>query len=233
MRLSSKLYSYSTEPIPTKFRNVFSEESMKGIPLKWIKSKWFAVERVTKISPVQDTVHLRVKLKARLMTHSQILPLGKFSAQCAHLTMLQSSFRKEQHNLRVKDLDHQDRQNFEAVNRLTSANVISLLDEFPDALGTKYYLLMMKNIINSYLKQDLSPLQRIEDAWFSLYFVWYWRKWILCNKTLGLVPSDHSRPYSSEPFCNYVPTLLYCYFNLLFKVHMVYSSIAIFYSYMK
>ena len=41
---------------------------------------------------------------------------------------------------------------------------------------------MMKNIIDSYLKKDLSPLQRIEDAWFSLYFVRYWRQWILCNK---------------------------------------------------
>ena len=182
MRVSSKLYSYSAESIPTKFRNVFHEESMKSVPLKWIKSKWFAIERVTKISPVQDPVHLGVKLKARLMTHSQILPLGKFSAQSTHLTVLQSSFRKEQHNLRVKDLDHQDRQNFEAVIRLTSENVITLLDEFPDALGTKYYLLMMKNIIYSYLKKDLSPLQRIEDAWFSLYFVRYWRQWILCNK---------------------------------------------------
>ena len=186
MHLSSKLYSYSTESVPTKFRDVFFEESMKTVPLKWIKSKWFAVEKVTKISPVQDTVHLGVKLEARLMTHSQILPLGKFSAQSVHLTMLQSSFRKEQHNLRAKDLDHQDRQNFEAVIRLTSANVISLLDEFPDALGTKYYLLMMKNIINSYLKKDLSPLQRIEDAWFSLFFVWYWRQWILCNKSIHL-----------------------------------------------
>lgn len=78
MSLSSKFYSYSTKSIPTKFENVFSEESMKNIPLKWIKSIWFAVERVTRISPVQDTVHLRVKLKARLMTHSQILALDKF-----------------------------------------------------------------------------------------------------------------------------------------------------------
>ena len=130
IHVSSKFYSYSAESIPTKFRNVFHEESMKSVPLKWIKSKWFAIERVTKISPVQDPVHLGVKLKVRLMTHSQILPLGKFSAQSSHLTVLQSSFRKEQHNLRVKDLDHQDRQNFEAVIRLTSENVITLLVKY-------------------------------------------------------------------------------------------------------
>ena len=111
---------------------------MKSVPLKWIKSVWFAVEIVAKISPVQDPVHLGVKLKARLMTQSQILPHRKFSAQSSHLTMLQFSFCKEQHNLRVKDLDHQNRQNTEAVIRFTSENVIILLDEFPDALGTKY-----------------------------------------------------------------------------------------------
>ena len=155
-----------------------------SIPLHWKQSKWFAINEISNISPVQDTVHLGVKLKARLMSHSQVLPLGKFSAQSAHLSLLESTFRKEQHNLRLKDLDHQDRQNFEAVSRLTSANinVISLLDEFPDTLGTKYYLLVIKNIVNSFLKRDLSPLQRIQDAWFALFFVRYWRQWILNNK---------------------------------------------------
>lgn len=105
------------------------------MPLKWRKSKWFAVENVTKISTVQDTVHLGVKLKSRPMTHSQIFPLGKFSAQS------DTPLRKEQHNLRVKDLDHQDRHHFEAFIRLTSIDVIALLHEFPDALETKYYLL--------------------------------------------------------------------------------------------
>ena len=107
---------------------------MKSVPLKWIKSVWFTVERVAKISPVQDPVHLGVKLKARLMTQSQILPHRMFSARSSHLTMLQSSFCKEQHNLRVKDLEHQNRQNTEAIIRLTSENLIILLDEFPDAL---------------------------------------------------------------------------------------------------
>lgn len=186
MRLSTKLYSYSSDSVPTI--RPFSENliSSQSIPLHWKQSKWFAINAISDISPVQDTVHLGVKLKARLMSHSQVLPLGKFSAQSAHLSLLQSSFRKEQHNLRLKDLYHQDRQNFEAVNRLTSANVLSLLDEFPDTLGTKYYLLVIKNIVNSFLQKDLSPLQRIQDAWFALFFVRYWRQWILSNKQYTL-----------------------------------------------
>jgi len=103
------------------------------------------------------------------MTHSQILVLGKFSAQSSHLLTFHFTFHKEQHNLRLRDLDHQDRQNFDAVTRLTNINVLSLLNEFPDAVGT--ILLACDKKIESYLRKDLFPLQRIEDAWFSLFFV--------------------------------------------------------------
>jgi len=48
---------------------------------------------------VQDLVHLAIRLKA--LTYSQILPMGK-------LSLIQAPFTKEQHNLRPKDLDHQD-----------------------------------------------------------------------------------------------------------------------------
>ena len=186
MRLSTGLYSYSSKSVPAKIRNPFYQHLSKRTPPKWIQSKWFAINLVSTISPVQDTVHLGVKLKARLMSPSQVLQLGNFSALSTHLVLLHSSFCKEQHNLRLKDLDHQDRQNFEAVNRLTSSNVISLLSEFPDALGTKYYLVVVRNIIDSFLKKDLSPLQRIQDAWFALFFVRYWRQWILCSKQYTL-----------------------------------------------
>lgn len=186
MRLSTRLYSYSSESVAGKMRNPFCENLSKRIPPQWMQSKWFAIKFVSTISPVQDIVHLGVKLKARLMSPSQVLQLGKFSALSTHLTLLHSTFRKEQHNLRLKDLDHQDRQNFEAVNHLTSSNVTSLLSEFPDALGTKYYLVVVRNIIDSFLKKEISPLQRIQDAWFALFFVRYWRQWILCSKQYTL-----------------------------------------------
>ena len=138
-------------------------------PSSW--SSWFTIRNITNVSYVQDTIHLGVKLKARLLTYSQILPLGKYSAQPLHLSLLQASFYKEQHNLRAKDLDHQDRQNFEAVLRITSENVMDLLDEFPDAKGTKAYLQVTKSIISSYLNKDLDPICRIKEAWFALFLL--------------------------------------------------------------
>ena len=56
--------------------------------------------------------------------------MGNYCAESSHLSLVQASFCEEQHNLCVKDLHHQDRQNFEACN--TQNNNSCLLDEFPD-----------------------------------------------------------------------------------------------------
>ena len=187
MRLSSKLYSYSLSSY-SDLITCTTTSTCKPLPITFPPTwnSWFAVERLSNISPVQDVVHLAVKLKARLLTYSQLLPLGKYSAESSHLSMLQASFRKEQHNLRVKDLDHKDRQNFEAAVRISSTNVLLLLDELKDAKGTKYYLQVLKSIMDSYLDKELSPLKRIEEAWFSLFFVRYWRQWLLSHEKYTL-----------------------------------------------
>ena len=176
MRLASKLHSVKTD---LEF-NVGQVLTQSSIPTAW--SKWFALKEFRDIVFVQDTVHLAVKLKSRLLTHSQILPLGSYSAESSHLSMLQVSFQKEQHNLRSRDLDHQDRQNFEAILRITDNKVLNLLSEFADAKGTKYYLNATKSIMESYMNKTLTPLQRIEKAWYALFFFRYWRQWVLSQK---------------------------------------------------
>ena len=90
--------------------------------------------------------------------------MGKYSVLLSHLTLLQASFCKEIHNLRTKDLDHQDRQNFDAIVRITSQNVITLLDEFPDSKATKYYLQVTKSIAESFLNKELDPITHIKEA---------------------------------------------------------------------
>ena len=138
-------------------------------------------QNVTNVSYVQDTVHLGVKFKSRFLNFSQILPLGKYSAEPSHLSLLQASFYKKQHNLCAKDWDYQDRQNFEEVLRITSENVMYLLDEFPDVKGTKAYLQLTKSIISSYLNKHMDAICWIKEAWFALFFVRYWKQWLLCH----------------------------------------------------
>jgi len=180
MRVISKLYNYTSKKCD--YLSLESGTSLVGsMPITW--KSWFFIEAEESVCFVQDTVHLGVKLKARLLTLSQVLPMGKYAALASHLHLLQATYHKEHHNLRYKDLDHQDRQNFEAVNRIISSNVLGLLDSFPDAKGTKCYLQMVKSIVDSYLDKQLSPLHRVEEAWFAVFFARYWRQWIVsCKK---------------------------------------------------
>ena len=100
LRISSKLYDYSSNQLSDLIitdDKISSYSTPFKIPSAW--DTWFSAKNVTSVSYVQDIVHLGVKLEARLLTHSQILPMGKYSAISSHLTILQSSFRKEQHNL--------------------------------------------------------------------------------------------------------------------------------------
>ena len=155
---------------------------VSSVPTAW-KSR-FHVEVEEAVCFVQDTVDLGVKLKARLLTLSQVLPMAKYSALSSHLHLLQAMYRKNQH-LCLKDLDHQDRQNFEAVNRIINPNLLALLDSIPDSQDTRLYLQMMKSIVESYLDCQSSRLCGIEEAWFALSFAKHWRQWIVCCKNIN------------------------------------------------
>ena len=81
-----------------------------------------------------------MKLKSRLIRPSIVLPLGRYLAGVHHLRLLQRTFNKDQHGLRERDINHQDKQNFDAVLHITSKSVITLLSQIPDAMGTSAFL---------------------------------------------------------------------------------------------
>lgn len=85
---------------------------------------------------------------------SIILPLGNYTAGAHHLNIIADVFNKDQHGFRLKDLDHKDGQNYDAVVHITSPAVLKLLSTIPDALETKYYLLTLKAIIDSFLDKE-------------------------------------------------------------------------------
>ena len=91
-------------------------------------------------------------------------------------------FSKDQHGLRKKDINHKDKQNYDAVLRMTSDSVMELLTDVPDAKGTIL-------ITDSFLNKNLECLVRIENAWYSVFVLRYWRQWIVLNPDYNL--SDH------------------------------------------
>ena len=117
------------------------------------------------------------------------MPLGKYTAGGHHLRLLHNTFSKDQHGLREKDINHKDKQNYDAVLQMTSDSVMELLTDVPDAKGTIAYLRIMKLITDSFLNKNLECLVRIENAWFCVFVLRYWRQWIILNPDYNL--SDH------------------------------------------
>ena len=96
MRVMSKLYNYTSKKYD--YISLESGESLVGsVPKAW--KSWFFIKVEEAVCFVQDTVHLGVKLRAWLLTLSQVLPMGKYSALASHLHLLQATYHKEQHNL--------------------------------------------------------------------------------------------------------------------------------------
>ena len=141
------------------------------IPIQW--RQWFAVKNLNTISYVQDPVHVAVKLKARLIKPSIVLPLGNYAAGVHHLRMVHKTFNKDEHGLRERDINHKDKQNYEAVIRITSNSV---LGSVPDAEGSLAFLSTLKCVTDSYLDRSLTPLERIHKAWYSVFFMRFWRQ---------------------------------------------------------
>ena len=87
MRLSIKLHNYSPKQYQQQLNSLneiaISSNKSLTIPKSW--KSWFSVNNMTTTTFVQDSVHLAVKLKARLLTYSQILPMGNFCALSTHL----------------------------------------------------------------------------------------------------------------------------------------------------
>ena len=72
-------------------------------------------------------------VKLKLLKPSVKLAMGQYLAGSHHLKPLADTFTKDQHDIRQKDLRHIDKQNFDAVMRLTSLSLLALLKNFPNA----------------------------------------------------------------------------------------------------
>ena len=124
-------------------------------------------------------VHIAVKFKARLLNQRVKLKIGPNpEAGVHHLEQLRSKYGKE-HFLRDKDLNHHDRQNYDAV--LHIINACPLLREIPGACATKCYVEIIQNVVDSYEDKSLDCISRIEKIWYANFFLRYWRKWILLH----------------------------------------------------
>ena len=147
---------------------------------------WFKVKYSTSIAYVQDPVHVAVKLKTRMTKPSIVLPIGKYLVGIHHLQLAMEGFSKDQHGLQIQDINHKDKQNFEAVMRITHPTFLKVLQQIPDTQGTVEFLRVLHCVVDSYLEENITPLHRIHKAWYAVFFFRYWCKWVMHSKEYSI-----------------------------------------------
>lgn len=134
---------------------------------------------------VQDTPHLATKLRNFLLKtfdKPEKVPFGRFFVKLDHLQHLVDNFHRDQHLLTCSILNPVDRQNVESAMRIKDCRVIGMLKlHVEKSEGTVMFLEMMSNLIDAYMSEDLTPIQRIAKIWYALFIVRIWRYAVLNN----------------------------------------------------
>lgn len=130
------------------------------------------------IRVTQDIIHICTKARNRLLKPNINLPMGKMKVTVDHLRQL-LKIDKTIHGLFYSDVYPTDRMNYSSFEKIVADRVVNTLRErIPNSEATVQYLLLFRDIKNSFLLHDLEPLKRIFLMFRSLYFLRYWRQYI-------------------------------------------------------
>lgn len=128
---------------------------------------------------MQDIIHIATKCRNRLLKLNIKLPMGNRSVTIDHLRQLLRKEQKSVHKLTYQDIFPVDRMNYSSFEKIVNDCVItSLIAKVPKSEATIQYLLTFRDIIDSFSKFDMEPLQRILFMYRSLYFIRIWRAYI-------------------------------------------------------
>lgn len=162
----------------------------------WPHITWFScgvrIDNIDEFPPIcfQDTPHISTKMR-NLFTKTknchQKLPFGNFFINQSHLRKIIAWFPKDMHNLSPMVLDPTDRQNYESAVRICDEKVTELLRSSLDgSQGTVKFLEIMRNINESFMDGNITPLERVYKAWYSVFIIRLWREFVVSKKNLSL-----------------------------------------------
>lgn len=193
-KLNIVVTTFSSDSDP-KYNSAMRKNSRLGLPLSPPTSfgsiEWFSCGNLEPPFNVQDSPHIGTKLRnffLKTKWNHKKLPFGrKYFIDIEHLQFLRQNFSKSEHMLCASTLNPVDRQNFKSVETMCAKNVTHLLrKKIKNSEGTATFLEIMRDVIAAYWNHNLTPLERIEKIWFSLFVIRIWRQHILSTKGLTL-----------------------------------------------
>jgi hypothetical protein len=85
---------------------------------------------------------------------------------------------KIEHNLVKSDLNSKEQQNFASCLRISSEEVLALLERNENAKGTYVYLTLLNLIISGFIKKSTTIEERLYHIWTVVFICRLWYSWI-------------------------------------------------------
>ena len=122
---------------------------------------------------MQDGIHLATKIRNRLLSKTATLCINGQHISMNPLLDLIEGHSKLDHNLVKSDIYPHDRQNYSSCLKITSDDVLGLLNR-RDTKATFIYLYILKLIIFAYIKKDADILDRLFYGWTVVFSYRMW-----------------------------------------------------------
>ncbi|CAF2149730.1 unnamed protein product [Rotaria magnacalcarata] len=145
------------------------------LPRTW---SWFFMQHEQLYICFQDPVHICTKLRNRILSETTHLLLGDQLINIEPLIYMISNYSKLDHALVRSDINPKDRQNYSSAAKISSNNVVALLEKIPNSLGINIYLQAIRSVRLAYIEKDTVFLDRIYHAWTSVFIFRFWLLWI-------------------------------------------------------
>lgn len=126
---------------------------------------WFSFRNPTteftdKMLFIQDTVHIKTKMRIRFLQPSIVFPLGNYYVQVSQLMSLTKQYSKDKNMLTLSDLKPEDKMNFLLAKKMCSKKVLVLLPEMTNTLSTPNFF-NNNYILSAFLDKNLTINDRI------------------------------------------------------------------------
>lgn len=141
---------------------------------------WFAFDcSSSDYLPFQDHVHIGTKLKNRLLSDNSKLMFGEHRISKEHLSKLLDASTRDQHGLFRSDIENGDPMNFNAIQRMSDPKAVEMLKQHVEGSdGTRIFLKLTDKVLRSFLDFSLTPLERINNMWYAVFILRYWKEYI-------------------------------------------------------
>ena len=145
-------------------------------PDEW---SWYFLRRKQLLIFFQDATHLSTKWRNRILSENADLTIGNGKVHISHVgNIVETSNSKIDHSLVMSDLDPSDRQNYRSCEKISSDEILAILESNDDSYAIFLYVKLLRYIIDAFINKATSTKDRLYFAWTIVFVCHLWKLWL-------------------------------------------------------